>query len=79
MISQHKSLVPHHVPEDMSIVILTTGSPGQPSWGHSIEWLLNGYPGWQAAVEVVEGGIYNLLQSIETVGALISLKMKYFM
>ena len=62
----------YHVPEDMSIVVLTTGPPGQPSWGDTIEGLLNGNPGWQAAVEVVEGGGDDLLQSIKALRALVS-------
>ena len=62
----------YHVPEDMSIVVLTTGPPGQPPRGHTIEWLLNGNPGWQAAVEVVEGGGDDLLQSIKALRALVS-------
>ena len=56
----------------MTIVVLTTGSPGQPSWGHTIEGLLDGGPGWQGAVEVVEGGGDDLLQSIKALRALVS-------
>ena len=66
------SSISYHIPEDMSIVVLATGSPGQPSWGHTIEGLLDGGPGWQGAVEVVEGGGDDLLQSIEALRAFIS-------
>ena len=66
------SSVSYHIPEDMSIIVPTAGSPGQPSWGHTIEWFLNGNPGWQAAVEVVEGGGDDLLQSIKALRALVS-------